>query len=149
MADPGDPIAPDVAAPGLDVTEVDDRIDDKVPWRIFLAVGLAIGVLAAIYLATSYEESGSVMLGVAAVLGLWCGTFFWLNLRKLRAGDAGVPGGSEALYLPDASPWPFGIGVGATLLLLAIVVGVWILVPGAMVLGVSIAGFARQSRHRL
>ena len=55
----------------------------------------------------------------------------------------------EAQYLPDASPWPFGIGLGVTLLLNGLLIGTWFLVPGVMVLALSIAGFARQSRHRL
>ena len=135
--------------PGPDVSEVDDRADAKVPWRVFVAVGGFIAVMAAIYAATSYEESGSVMLIVAAILGLWSGVFLWRNLRKFEAGQAGgVAGDHPAMYLPESSPWPLGIGLGVALVLNGLLIGTWFLVPGVMVLAVGVGGFARQSRHR-
>lgn len=134
---------------GPDVSEVDDRADAQVPWRVFLGVGIFIAVIAAVYVATSYEESGSVMLIVAAILGLWCGVFLWRNLRKFEAGQAGeVAGDHGAMYLPESSPWPLGIGLGVTLVLNGLLIGTWFLVPGVMVLAVAVGGFARQSRHR-
>lgn len=136
------------ADPGPDVSEVDDRADAQVPWRVFGFVGAFIGVITAIYWFTSYEEAGTAMLFVAGVLGLWCSVFLWRNLRRFEAGTAGHPGGHDAMYLPEASPWPFGIGLGVTLVLNGLLIGSWFLVPGVMVLAVSIAGFARQSRHR-
>lgn len=121
--------------------------DAQVPWRVFAAVGGVLAVISVIYGLTASEESGKIMLTVAAVLGLWCATFFWRNLRRSEA--SGVGSGHQAMYLPEASPWPFGIGLGVTLVLNGLLIGSWFLVPGVMVLAVSIAGFARQSRQRL
>ncbi len=135
--------------PGPDVTEIDDRADARVPWRVFGFVGAFVGVIAVVYWFTSYEEAGSAMLAVAAVLGAWIGTYLWRNLRRYEAGGAGEPGGdTAAMYLPEASPWPFGIGLGVALVLNGLLIGSWFLVPGVMVLALSLAGFARQSRHR-
>lgn len=120
--------------------------DAQVPWRVFATVGGVLAVISVIYGLTASEESGKIMLTVAAVLGLWCATFFWRNLRRAEA--SGVVSGHQAMYLPEASPWPFGIGLGVTLVLNGLLIGSWFLVPGVMVLAVSIAGFARQSRQR-
>ncbi|QXC61528.1 cytochrome c oxidase subunit 4 [Aquihabitans sp. G128] len=139
----------DNAAPGPDVSEIDDRADSQVPWRIFAFIGAFVLVISIIYGATSGEEAGAVMLTVAAILGLWCAVFLWRNLRRYEAGTSGHRGGDhEAMYLPEASPWPFGIGLGLTLVLNGLLIGTWFLVPGVMVLVLSLAGFARQSRHR-
>ncbi len=138
----------DELAAGPDVTEVDDRADAQVPWRIFGAVGVFIAVIALVYGVTSGEHAGGVMLSVAAILGLWCGTFLWRNLRAFEAGTAHDEVDPSDAYLPEASPWPFGIGLGATLILNGLLIGSWFLVPGVMVLVLSLAGFARQSRHR-
>src|SRR5690606_41683332 len=105
------------------------------------------------------------MLVVAAVLGLWVGVYLWLQQREpaaridaaVAAGDAiaaegrAEPGTGEAEdghYLPHASVWPFAIGVGAATLANGLVLGLWVIVPGAVLLVVGIAGFVRQTRHR-
>jgi len=145
---------------------VDDR---KVPWRVFLAIGALIGVLGIVYWSTAYEESGTVMLILAAVLGLWIGAYLWLQQRgpvgpeiearqaageSLAAAGRGVPGagatevGVEAHYLPHASAWPFAIGLGAATLANGLVLGLWVVVPGAALLVLGIGGFVRQTRRR-
>ncbi|MFO7281252.1 MAG: cytochrome c oxidase subunit 4 [Thermoanaerobacterales bacterium] len=147
---------------GHELRQADDR---KVPWRVFGAIGAILGVIALIYWGTSYEEAGVVMLVVAAVLGLWVGVYLWLQQREpaaridaaVAAGDAiaaegrAEPGTGEAEdghYLPHASVWPFAIGVGAATLANGLVLGLWVIVPGAVLLVVGIAGFVRQTRHR-
>ena len=151
---------------------VDDR---AVPWRVFLAVGTFVLVLGAIYWATAYEESGTVMLIVAAVLSLWIGTYLWLRTRgpsakSLEAGAAlgeamaargdAWPGAGIAAadpqsheetvahYLPHSSVWPFAIGIGAATVANGLVLGVWLIVPGALLMVLGIAGFVRQTRRR-
>jgi hypothetical protein len=129
-------------------------VDAQVPWRVFAFVGAFVAVLFAIYAATSGDAAGSSLLAVASILGLFCGLFLWRGLRRFEApGPTGGPDDPSdhpagALYLPDASPWPFGIGLGVVLVLNGLLIGTWFLVPGGMVLAVALAGFARQSRHR-
>ncbi|CAN5134932.1 hypothetical protein BH20ACT3_BH20ACT3_15170 [soil metagenome] len=134
--------------PGPDMAEVDDRGDARVPWRVFAAVGVFIAVLAVIYGVTAAEEAGATMLVLAAVLALWCGIFLWNNLRRFEAGHSGDPGGEDLVYAPEASPWPLGVGLGAALIINGLLIGTWFVVPGAMLLAVSVTGFASQSRHR-
>lgn len=153
--------AADALDPGPDVTEADDRRDRRVTWQVFLAVGAIITVLTLLYL-PSEEAAGIVMLVVAALLAFFCGVFLWRASARLDdearvaaegrdpagAGGPGGHGDPGPAYLPTSSPWPFGIGLGATLVLNGLLIGTWFLVPGAVLLAISIGGFARQSRHR-
>ena len=139
-------VDPGASADGDDATV--GVVDGRVPWRVFGFVGVFIGLSAILYGATSKEHAGTAMLVTASALALWVGAFLWRNARRFEeAGTASAEHGEEA-YLPTASPWPVGIGLGLTLSLNGLLIGTWFLVPGAMVLAVSIAGFARQSRHR-
>lgn len=140
----------DNSDPGPDVTEIDDRADEQVPWRVFAAVSVFVLGAAILYGVTSGEEAGATMLAVSSLLAGWCGVFLWRNARRFEAGHGAhaQAEGHDAMYLPEASPWPFGIGIGLTLVLNGLLIGTWFLVPGVMLLGVSLAGFARQSRHR-
>ena len=137
---------------------VDDR---KVPWRVFLAIGLFVFLLGAIYWSTAYEESGTVMLILAAVLSLWIGAYLWLTTRASdaaraeavepargnAAGTADDKGGA-ATYLPHASAWPFAIGLGAATVANGLVLGMWVIAPGVALMALGIGGFVRQTRRR-
>jgi len=135
----------------LEATNIDEDADHdkRVPWRVFLTIGGILAVMALIY-APSGERAGTAMLTVAAVLGLWCGVFLYRNGRRLESPGAvdAAHAGEEAVYLPAASPWPVGIGLGLALVLNGLIIGTWFLVPGVMVLALSIGGWSRQSRHR-
>ena len=150
------------------VTSCDPPVDDrKVPWRVFLGIGLFVLVIGAIYWATAYEESGTVMLLLAGALSLWIGAYLWLRTRAEpgpeaaaaesaaeRAAEAGeaLPGHGVAEegehYLPHASAWPFAIGLGAATLANGLVLGLWVIVPGAALMALGIGGFVRQTRRR-
>ena len=64
---------------------------------------------------------------------------------RRRARRPGGRAGGEGQYLPDASIWPFGIGMGAVLMVNGLALGVWAVLPGAAVTALSTVGFARQS----
>jgi hypothetical protein len=123
--------------------------DMVVARRIFLFVGNAVGTMSLIYLLTE-DDAGQMLLGVTSLLGLVCGGFLWLGLRDSRAPspDARHAGPEPAPYLPHASVWPFAIGVAAFLITNGLILGIWFLVPGALLLFIAVIGFGRQSRHR-
>ncbi|HEX8804078.1 MAG TPA: cytochrome c oxidase subunit 4, partial [Acidimicrobiales bacterium] len=136
--------------------EVRQPVDDAaVPWRVFAAVGLFGLLLAVVYWFTSYEEAGSALLAVAGVLSLWCGVYLWLQHRPPRAAPADArtagrpaePAGTAG-YLPHASVWPFVIGVGAATVLNGLVLGTWVILPGALLLVLGLGGFVAQTRRR-
>jgi hypothetical protein len=123
---------------------------------VFVAVGAFVLLLGAIYWGTAYEESGTVMLIVAGLLSLWIGAYLWLRARTPGPAEvaeaaeaAAAPGPEEvAPYLPHASVWPFTIGLGAATIANGLVLGTWLIVPGALVMVLGIAGFVRQTRRR-
>ncbi len=132
------------------MADTDVRVDDRaVPWRVFLAVGLFVLVMGGIYWGTAYEEGGTVMLILAAVLSLWIGAYLWLQTRgaDARRPEAGHEG-EAAAYLPHASAWPLAIGLGAATVANGLVLGLWVIVPGAALMALGIGGFVRQTRHR-
>jgi hypothetical protein len=140
------PWAPDPSGPAHhEAPLVDDRI---VPRRVFLFIGVFVALLASLYWFTSYEDAGSVLLLLSAVLALWFGTYLWLAQRRLAAGGAEAEDeGSH--YLPAASAWPLAIGLGAATVANGLVLGIWVTVPGVAILGLGIGGLIHQSRHRL
>lgn len=142
----------DAQGPGPDVSEVDDRADGQVPWRVFVGIGGFVLASSALYGVVSGEEAGTAMLVGAGVLALWCGIFLFRTSRHRAPGPTGpVAFGDHREpdhYLPEASPWPLGMGFGLALVLNGLLIGTWFLVPGSVVLAVSVAGFAQQSRHR-
>jgi hypothetical protein len=67
-----------------------------------------------------------------------------VGLEHRSAGDTEGPltGGPE--LLPAASPWPIVTAVGATLVLLGLIFGPWLLAPGAVVVIIGAGGWLRQ-----
>jgi hypothetical protein len=125
------------------------RTDDaKVPWRVFLVIGAFVAVLAIVYWFTAYEDAGTTALALAAVLSLWCGAYLWLQQRPRPEEPLGGPQEPAAAYLPHASVWPFAIGLGAATVLNGLVLGIWVVVPGAALMALGIGGFIRQTRRR-
>jgi len=121
--------------------------DLTVQWRTFGGIGVFVLVLAVLYWFASYDYAGTVMLALASGL-----SFF--NAAYLAAQDRSSlrqPPGEEPVerqYLPHASLWPFGIGVGAFLAFNGLILGFAYAVPGAIVVGVSVAGIVAQTRRR-
>ena len=136
----------DASGPSIVEEELDRRArDTRVANRIFLFIGSAVGTMSLVYLLTD-DDAGQMMLGVASLLGLWCGIYLW---HHRRTAPTSLDAGAEAeLYLPHASVWPFWIGLAAFLLTNGLILGTWFLVPGAVLMVAGVLGFVRQSRHR-
>lgn len=124
----------------------------KVEARIFLAVATVIGLATVVYWFWSYEDAGSVMLLLATIAALMIGGYLTLQARRFpdpaEPSVEGAPADISGMYLPHASIWPFGIGVGAMLLANGLALGRWATVPGLLIVVAALAGFVRQSRHR-
>ena len=118
----------------------------SVQWRMFAAIAAFIGLIALVYWYASYEHAGTTLLALAAGLALVCGAYLFIQDR----GRPGQPAhaADEELYLPHASIWPFGLGVGALLMANGLALGLWAVLPGAALMAGSIWGFARQSKRR-
>ncbi len=127
-----------------------------VGWALVAVAGF-LATAALVYAASSGEEAGSVLLLLAAGLAIMIGGYL-LTLPSAETPVAGSHAGSgghtarepvvETLYLPAASIWPFWVGLGGVVLANGVPLGLWGLIPGAIVTTAGLLGFARQSRHR-
>ncbi|MGV9346270.1 aa3-type cytochrome oxidase subunit IV [Streptomyces spiralis] len=119
--------------------------------RLFTGVGLFFAVTAAGYGWWSAEPAGSAALAVAAVMAALVA--FFLRVRH-RRGD-----GPRAEDRPDAevidaagpvgffsphSPWPIVVALGAAVLALGVVYGLWLALLGFGVLGCGVLGMVFQ-----
>jgi len=129
------------------MSERSERADADVPWRLFAGIAMFFAAIATAYWFKSYEQAGTVMLALSACLAAFCAVYLWR--QTTRAPDVVAAGHEDAgHYLPSASLWPFGIGFSAFLLTNGLILGAGFAVPGAVLMAASLAGFARQSRHR-
>lgn len=133
------------------------RAGMRVEASIFTAIAAFLVLASAVYAAASSEDAGTTMLLLAAGMALMIGAYMAAQSRK-RAdpaegeadpGDGTVePAGAGEAYLPHASVWPFAMGMGLVVMANGLVLGMWALVPGALLAGSSLWGYARQSRRR-
>jgi hypothetical protein len=132
--------------------------DHAVPWRVFLGVAAFVAVLGVVYWFVTYEDAGTTLLALASGLGLMFGGYLFVQDRR-RTGATGTGHAGRAAarppeppsgdhYLPEASVWPFGIGVGLFLAVNGLILGLAWTLPGAVLVATSVGGFVRQSRQR-
>jgi hypothetical protein len=124
--------------------------------RIFLGIAAFLVLATVVYGVTAGEDAGTTMLLLAGGMAMMIGAYLAVQAR--RGTDAAEPGregegGAEEPavdhgYLPHASIWPFGVGMGLVVMANGLALGLWAVVPGALLAGSSLWGYARQSRRR-
>jgi hypothetical protein len=119
----------------------------RVEARMYLVIAAFLAVAFVIYLLASYEWAGTVLLLVGAVMGIFMGGYLERQAR-LRTDAASLEHADAGEYLPSASIWPFGLGLGALLMANGLALGLWAVLPGAALMAGSVWGFARQSKLR-
>jgi len=136
---------------------------------IFLiGVGIFFGAVGLIYWFLSYEDGGFMMLIGTCALGLLPGLYYFYWHRRFRGSkfffwgtldravgdrpedrhDANIRDGAGIINsFPGSSIWPFILGMGAFLTVLALVFGVWLLIPGVLLLVTALIGVTAESRR--
>ncbi len=125
----------------------------KVEARFLLGLGLFFGVVGLVYWLWSGEDAGGVMLGAAMLLGFLPGSYYLYWSRRMAprpeddstatpASGAGVVG-----TFPGSSIWPFTLGMGSFVTVLALVFGIWLLVPGLSLVAWALLGGVAESRR--
>lgn len=126
----------------------------KTETKVLLFGAVFLGVIAVIYWFTSYEDSGTVMLGLGATAyAMLCG-YAYLQVRRLDRGparpedleDGEVVGPVEVGYFPAASVWPAALAMGAVQAALGLVYGVWFFVIAAIFVFGAVIGYAVEAQ---
>ena len=107
-------------------------------------------VAAVIYRVFSDDAAGfALLLGSAVLAGVYT-LYFRRHLAAVQENieeqEAGVR--PNELYLPEQSLWPFGMGVGATIILAGFAIGLWLSAAGLLIFGRATVGFVAESRRR-
>ena len=111
-------------------------------------------IAALIYFLVAGDAAGVVLFGVAALFGATAGLWSWRWWRKAgnRAEDVAdatmADNARELGYFPQSSVWPFGLALGATLSLHALIFGTWLALIGAGILVFSGVGLITESMHK-
>ncbi|MGC9378779.1 cytochrome c oxidase subunit 4 [Streptomyces sp. MH13] len=122
--------------------------------RLFTGVAAFFAVTAAGYGWFSEEPAGTAALTVAFLMGSLVAFFLRVQYRKrgLRAqdrGDAEVLDTAGPLdFFPPHSPWPVTVALGAVVLALGIVYGLWLALIGVGVLALAVLGLVLQYAGR-
>lgn len=125
----------------------------KVEAKILLFLGLFFGVMCAVYWRWSIEDAGGVMMFAAMLLCFLPGSYYFWWSRRIKdrpednphattAQGAGVVGA-----FPGSSIWPFTLGAGAYFIVMALVFGVWFLVPGLFLFVWALFGATAEGRR--
>lgn len=126
----------------------------KTETKVLLFAAVFVAVITAIYWFTSYEDSGTVMLGVGALAYAFMCGYAYLQVRRLGRGpsrpedqeDGSVEANVEIGYFPAASVWPAALALGAVLTGLGLVFGVWFFVIAAIFVGGAVIGYAVEAQ---
>ena len=140
----------------------------KIEASFLLGVGVFFGCVGLIYWFLSYEPTGTMMLFGTFTLGLLPGSYFLFWHRRFHGhkyfvtghtdkvvgdrpedrNDATIEEGAGVISaFPSTSLWPFVLGMGAFIMLLSFVFGVWLLFPGVVLIAVALCGATAESRR--
>ncbi|MFD4263850.1 cytochrome c oxidase subunit 4 [Streptomyces sp. NPDC058534] len=122
--------------------------------RLFTGVAAFFAVTAATYGWFSHEPAGTAALTIAFLMASLVAFFLHVQYRKrgLRAqdrGDAEVLDTAGPLdFFPPHSPWPITAALGAVVLALGIVYGLWLALIGFGVVALAVFGLVFQYADR-
>ncbi|MBZ6231480.1 cytochrome c oxidase subunit 4 [Streptomyces olivaceus] len=122
--------------------------------RLFTGVAAFFALTAAGYGWWSAEPAGTAALTVAFLMASLIAFFLRVQHRRRgpRAqdrGDAEVHETAGPLeFFPPHSPWPVTIALGALVLALGVVYGLWLALIGFGVLAMAVSGFVFQYAGR-
>jgi hypothetical protein len=99
------------------------------------------------------EPGGTMMLVGTIALGLIPGAYYlwWARRMKPRPedrADATLQDGAGVIgSFPASSIWPFVFGMGCFLVVLGLVFGVWLMIPGFALIFTAAVGYSAESRR--
>jgi hypothetical protein len=125
----------------------------RVEAKIMLGLGLFFGVMCVVYWNWSLENAGGVMMFSGMLLGFLPGSYFYWWSRRMKARPEDDPYATQASgagvvgSFPGTSIWPFTLAMGTFLVVLALVFGIWFLIPGLALVGWAALGGTSEGRR--
>ena len=121
--------------------------------KLLLGLGLFFGVMCAVYWNWSLENAGGVMMFAGMLLGFLPGSYYYWWSRRMRPRPEDDPHATQVTgagvigAFPSTSIWPFTLGMGAFFCVLALVFGIWFLVPGLGLVAWALFGATAEGRR--
>ena len=125
----------------------------KIEALFLIGVGIFFGIVGAVYWFTSYEDGGTMMLVGTCLLGLVPGSYYLFWHRKMGnrledRDDATIEEGAGVISsFPGSSIWPFVLGMGAFMTVLAFAFGIWFIFPAVGLIITALIGVTAESRR--
>jgi Cytochrome c oxidase subunit IV len=125
----------------------------RVEAFVLLGVAIFFGVVGAVYWFTGHEDGGTMMLVGTCLLGLVPGSYYYWWHRRMGdrpedRPDASIEDGAgEIATFPSSSIWPFVLGMGAFMLVLAFAFGIWFFFPAVGLMVTALLGVTAESRR--
>jgi hypothetical protein len=125
----------------------------RVEAKVLLGLGLFFGVMFAVYWHYSNEDAGGVMMFGGMLLGFLPGGYYYWWSRRMKPRPEDNPGATQAEgagvvgAFPSTSIWPFTLGCGCFFMVLALVFGIWLLIPGVGLVGWAFLGGTAEGRR--
>lgn len=108
----------------------------RIEAKLLLFLGLFFGVMCAVYWTWSLENAGGVMMFSGMLLCFLPGSYYFWWSRRIKVRPEDNPNATQESgagfvgTFPGSSIFPFVLGMGAFFVVLALVFGIWLLVPG-------------------
>ena len=121
--------------------------------KVLLSLGTFFGVMCVVYWNWSHENAGSVMMFAGMLLCFFPGGYYFWWSRRMKAATRGRaarhPGRRRrrGRHVPGISILPFTLGMGAFFVVLALVFGIWFLVPGLGLVAWAAFGGTAEGRR--
>lgn len=116
----------------------------KVEGYVFLVIGVFLGGTGLVYWFLSEDPTGTAALAISFGLGTLVGGYLLFTSRRIGPRPQDLPdaevadGAGELGHFSPGSYWPFFIGATATLFVLGIVIGLWMMILGVALLVIAV-----------
>lgn len=121
--------------------------------RILLGLGLFFLIMFGFYWPLSHEQSGSTMMFFAVLLGFLPGGYYywWSRRMKPRPEDSDDADMAESAGFIDSFPgssiFPFTLGMGAWMSVMAMIFGIWLAIPALSLIVWALLGATAEARR--
>jgi hypothetical protein len=109
--------------------------------------------MVAVYWFWGHENAGSVMMLAGMLLCFVPGGYYYWWSRRMKPRPEDNPKATQAQgagvvgAFPSTSIWPFTMGMGAFMVVLALVFGIWFLIPGLGLVAWALFGGTSEGRR--